>query len=211
MATNTAFQIVTGGHAGAIVGSFELAMRHVAKAVAVAVEGRDADPVRMFGHRDDYEALAKADEKGSYFHRVRYALQSADIESLEILEHNLDVLPGRDGTVACFDVKDGFDPSFLVQAALYRADDTGDSPQEISDDLHAQIVSGVRSGRAFGEDEIAFVRRLRRTEENMGGKPLVPDTGDAAEILRDLPDLATKRFHDAFARAYPEEAASLAP
>jgi hypothetical protein len=212
MANHAAYQIVTGGHAGTIVGSFDLAMRHLARTVARSLTDRhDADPVALFGAGDDYPALAAAGAGGSYFQRVRYALQSSNIESVDIEEHNLDAAPGRDSVIASFDIKDGFDPSYLVQAALYRADDTDDSPDEIATDLRLEFVSRIRSGFAFGADGQAFVRRLRRVEELMGGTPLVPAEGDAEAILGELPQRATERFRELFARAYPGEAATPAP
>jgi hypothetical protein len=69
----------------------------------------------------------------------------------------------------------------------------------------------LQSSRLFREEDVAFVRRLRRTESLMGGALLVPDSVDISRTVSELPDLVAKRFRESFTSAYPAEVAPTGP
>lgn len=194
-----AYQIQVGTSGNTVLDSFDRAMRHV----AYIAEPDDAKRARLT-LLDEYPELASGELSGSFFQRIRYAANQGRLESLCIVEHDLNALPGSDSDLFWFDIINDFDPGYEVQRALYLAARNDEPLSRIADNLREIVADGVRFERGkFGDD--AALARLRKIERLMNGNPVIPEGENATAILNDLPETILSRFQTLAQKAFPSE------
>jgi len=199
-----AYQLVINGHGHTVVSSLSQAFRHFAASMASGHGQIDS-----VGSVDDFPALDDKGLAGSYAQRVRWEAENGRrYEDVEIVEHDTDAKPGYDTATFALDVVNDCDPSYLLQAALYKAETTETDLAMLGEELQIEAYDAILNGRRFGETDEAFLARLRRIEEWMGADSVIPEQGDPTEILTDLPKNLRLRFEELAAKAWPEEAAA---
>jgi len=198
-----AYTVHFTGHLSKVTASFDQAMRHVACIVVPDPKARE-----NLGRLDEFTGLSTKELAGSYYQRIRYACEGHS-ESIEIVEHDLNRAPALESSGFSIDLINTFDPSYELQAALYRASETETDLGEIADDLHVEITDGIEEMKRFGASAENIVAELREIERIMGGVALIPEAGDPDNILRQLPYIAEDKFRELAAEAFPEEAPSL--
>lgn len=185
----TAWQIIVNGHGRCVVASLDRAFEHVARHL-----WSDGDPGAEF--------------TGSLRHRIRYEVESRGFESYELVEHDLLARPGHETTIAAYDLVNAFDPSYLVQKHLHHATVGAEDSAKIAMDLEREAFEGVaRIARGNAERRREAVEDMRRWQRELDGPQVVPRTGSADAILRDLPGTARGRFEWFAAKIFPQTAA----
>lgn len=198
----TAWQIIVNGHGRCVVGTLERAFDHVSRHL-------DPGGAATFGRRAEFPALDAADCPGSYRHRLRYEVETRGFESYELVEHDLRAQPAHKTEIVAYDLAHAFDPCYLVQKHLYLAADGDDPVSELADRLERAVLDGVSPiAKLDAERRRDAVENLRRWERDLDGEfEVVPRSGDAGRILRDLPRIARAKFEALAAKAFPEAVA----
>lgn len=196
----TVYQIVFGSNGETVVNSLNNAFHHILHNLCP----NEADRNSLLA-KDEYPLLAAADAGGSFFHRVIWETRLQRREALSVIAHDTETRAPYVTSREEYSLADEFDPSYLVQAALYHAESTDEDLSEIGADLNRQISKGVKTGQRFGEPAEKFVARLRRYQEMFGGPAVIPAQGKPEAILKALPAAAEALFHSVAAKAFKEE------
>lgn len=198
--------LITTGHGDhTVVGDMNLAFHHVARMLCPT-----GDHIARFGLLDEFPMLAAAGCPGSFYHRVRYGVEEGvdgrGFETLAIETHDTAAAPGMASEVDCYDLVSAPDPSYEVMRALFIAEETDTALDEIAEGLEGRVAGIAADGRRLGEDDRAFVARLRGYQGTFLGPEVVPPGMTDAEVLRLLPALAVEAFRTVAAKAFPADA-----
>jgi hypothetical protein len=192
-----AYQVVIDGDGSTVASSLSLAIAHIAHRLArLRNDGNSDLAVRS--------ALDEHGFGGTLYHRLRWELASAPWSKVVIYEHDTHAAPGRGTAVAYLDLKTDPDPSYALQAALYRAHDDPGAIDSIADTLYEEVCSDISYQRP-GEDAGAAINRLRGLQADTGGIPLIPSSGRPTSIRRDLPDAVVNEYFRITRTIYAEE------
>lgn len=202
-----AYQVVMNGYGHTVTGRMDQAFDHIMLAV-------DKDGLPDMAK--DHPMFVAAGVELSRLHRIRYAVEGQRWESVEVVMHDLDQKPGFETGVRIFDLVDEFDPSYLVTKFLLVAEQSDLPLPELADDLEIEIEDGILNDRKSEARREVLVGRYLDLQERLGGPKVIEMTmplskEQVGDILSDLPKLAKAKFVEMAAKAFPEEATSLAP
>lgn len=169
-------------------------------AAALDLEG-SATLEDRFGDANEFPLLRGTAAEGNFHERLRHRIRSVAAQKLEVLVVDQWSDPDRNIELARIDLKHVADPAFRVQSLLWEREERrlrGESVPEPEVDASA-LRRELRKTYAEGGRSVtaeAYLAHLRMMEDaSCPNSPLIP-TGPRgpAEILLELPDLASRKF-----------------
>jgi len=174
--TPAVFQIQVSDNGNTVVSSFARAIDHIAASST----------------SDTTECQRWDSMGGSYAQKVRYTCETK-YDSLCIIEHNPDVMPGLDTDMFWLDLVNDFDPSYELQRALYLLEENSGDIEDAAARLETTIRDGLEAERRDGDERT--LQRLQKIERLMESESVIPQADSASSALDQLPDVVMQRFH----------------
>jgi hypothetical protein len=194
----TVYEVERSGVQVAIFNDFHGAMMGIAHIVSDGEDVITAYP--------RFAGLDTAELSGSLYHRIRYETGLRDNRDYEIREHHLD---GRVSKSLAFHFKllTEFDPSYIVQEALYKVSNDEMDVEGAADWTGRVIKTGIEEkGRWRSNDLSDAYERMRTLQYLMGGEKLIPDV---VPDDFDLASVALDRFRVLAVEAFPPTAPAI--
>jgi hypothetical protein len=197
-AGSTVYQIITNDQAGSIVPTFQAAMVDIGLKLAGS-----RDKLQVWGGISEFDGLDTRELAGSFYHRIRYAMDMSDSNTFTINEHQVENVPGGSSLVRSIPVSNEFDPGYELQHALNTIARGIESAPTASGKLEAFIKSHIDVSRKTQSDE-QIIADLKETQERMGGFDFVGQyEPHGTELLDWLPEVVRNRFDEIVAELQP--------
>jgi hypothetical protein len=188
---STVFQIITNGQAGSIVPTFEDAMVNVGVKLAGS-----RDQLVAWRKNGEFDGLDTPELAGSFFHRIRYAMDMSESNKYKFEQHEVTNIPGGSSLVRSIPISNEFDPGYELQYALNTFARGIESAPTASAKLEAFLKSHVAAARQVASDE-QIIAGLKETHQRMGGFDFVGQyEPHGTELLDWLPEVARSRFDE---------------
>ncbi len=194
----TVFELLQDGKQVAVVRDLNDAMLRIAMLVSGSEEA-----VNKMRRGDEFPELSAPGLSGSFYNRIRYEAAKGTSDFF-ISEHNIVETFKGPSVVKKLSVTHQFDPSFIVQAALYDVASGIADVDEAAGDVEEAIERRLRKHLSQNPNSEDMVSHIRQTQQQMGGPILLPqEITDPDQVLRELPATAGARFRELAAVAFP--------
>lgn len=181
--------ILKFGDSSVVVENFRNAIRHAS--ARLFPDAFQRERLRQSRDRPDLNAVGAS---GSFQHFLRHYNSLNDCLEFKVEQHFTRMPPGESSLVKCFDLNEGFDPSYCLHKAIWdHAASDKDVRSDIAKSLEAEILLGLRTLRSKADDA-RCLDDLRDLIGKVGGHEVLPTFGTPSSILDAAPSRTSSIF-----------------
>lgn len=151
-----------------------------------------------------YPGLVQHGVLACFKHRVRRYCE-VERAHVDLVTHDLSTLSSQSSAVERIGVTDIFDPSYLLQMAIYEADDTDKNLYEMAEELANNIDQQAIDSRLLGETDDIYLERIRKSVNIVGNPEILSEIFDDTTTISNLGNLVEAKFLEIVKKCYPDE------